>query len=144
MLPKAHLTSHSKVSGSRWSSKTVIFFKNWSVVYLQCCVSFRCTTKWLIYVYLYIYIYILCVCIHSIHSVWNYIYIDRYSFRFLSIIGYDKIVPCVMQKVLIGHLFYKHHCLFVNPKFLICPFPHPFTLVTTILFSKSVETAYFY
>ena len=48
----------------------------WSIVDLQCCVSFRCTAKWFSFIYIYI----------------------LFS-RFFSIIGYNKIlniVPCAM------------------------------------------------
>ena len=54
---------------------TLIFFFNWSIVDLQCCVSFRCTAKWVSY-----------ICI--------------FFFRFFSTIGYYKIlnmVPCAIQ-----------------------------------------------
>ena len=34
------------------------FFLNWSIVDLQCCVSFRYTAKWFSYTYIYIYIHI--------------------------------------------------------------------------------------
>ena len=37
--------------------KCLKFFKilYWSIVDLQCCVSFRCTAKWIMYAYTYIY-----------------------------------------------------------------------------------------
>ena len=40
---------------------TYIFFLSffyWSIVDLQCCVSFRCTKKWFSYIHMYIYIFI--------------------------------------------------------------------------------------
>ena len=36
----------------------IYFTLYWSIVDLQCCVSFRCSAKWFSYVYIYIYIYI--------------------------------------------------------------------------------------
>ena len=54
----------------------LLFNKNWSIVNLQCCVSFRCIAS-----VLFIYIYI-------------------YFFRFFPIIGYYKIlsrVPCAIH-----------------------------------------------
>ena len=29
-------------------------FKNWTLVYLQCCMSFKCTAQWFSYTYIYI------------------------------------------------------------------------------------------
>ena len=34
-----------------------LFFFNWSIWWLQCCVSFWCTAKWFSYVYMYVCIY---------------------------------------------------------------------------------------
>ena len=40
-----------------------VFFY-WSIVDLQCHVSFRCTAKWFIYIYVYIYIYFFQILFH--------------------------------------------------------------------------------
>ena len=57
----------------------LIFFKNlnlyWTLLYLQCCVSFRCTAKWFSYTYIYSF------------------------FKFFSYLGYCRIVskvPCAI------------------------------------------------
>ena len=42
--------------------------------------------------------------------------------RFFSFIGYYKIlsrVPCAIQQVLVGYLFYIQQCVYVNPNLLI-------------------------
>lgn len=61
----------------RFASFCIVFFTffNWSMVNLHCCVSFRCTVKWLL-------------CTHT------------FLVRFFSILGYFKIpsiVPCTIQ-----------------------------------------------
>ena len=48
---------------SHCPSRTFLFFPfinffNWSVVDLECCVSFRCTVKWFSHTYIYTHIYI--------------------------------------------------------------------------------------
>ena len=42
-------------AGSLPSLSCTSFFFNWSRADLQCCISFRCTTKWLSYIYTYIH-----------------------------------------------------------------------------------------
>ena len=89
----------------------VLFFNYifyWSIVDLQCCVSFRCTAKWISYTYTYI---------HSFYRLFSRI--DHY--RVLSR------VPCAIQQVLISYLFYIQQCLYVTPNLLIYPSPRPFS-----------------
>ena len=38
-----------------WLTLIKVFILHWSIVDLQCCVSFRCTAKWLSYTYTYIH-----------------------------------------------------------------------------------------
>ena len=71
--------SHGKIP--MWSflvihfiKKTQNFFFNWSIVGLQCRVSFRCTAKWFSYTYILF-------------------------FRFFSIIGYYKILNIVPSAI---------------------------------------------
>ena len=54
------------------------FSKNWSIVNLQCCVSFRCTAKWFSYIYIHTHI-----CIHF-QILFHCTFSD--SFPFFSII----------------------------------------------------------
>ena len=61
------------LSPNHWTTrKFQLFSLNWSIVDLQCCVSFKCTAKWLTFVYVYIF----------------------FS-RFFSFIGYYKIVNVI-------------------------------------------------
>ena len=53
-----------------------------------------------------------------------YIYICSFFFRFFTHIGYYRVlsrVPCAVQQVLAGYLFYIWQCVWVNPKLLIYP-----------------------
>ena len=42
-----------------WKRLVFFLFFNWSVVDLQCFVSFRCTAKWFSYVYVYVHFHVL-------------------------------------------------------------------------------------
>ena len=59
-----------------------------------------------------------------------HIHLYLFFFRFFSIIGCYKIlsiVPCAIQQVLIGYLFYIQQCVYFNPKLLVYPSsPSPF------------------
>ena len=69
------------------------------------------------------FIYI-CVCVCVCVCVYIYIYIS--FFRFFSHIGYYKILsilPCAIQQVFIGFLFYIQQCMTINPNLLIYPSP---------------------
>ena len=53
-----------------------------------------------------------------------YIYIYSFFFRFLTHVGYYRIlsrVPCAIQQVLVGYLFYIQQCIYVNPNLPIHP-----------------------
>ena len=61
----------------------------WSIINLQCCISFKYTPKWFSYLYaLYIYIFF---------------------FKFFSIVGYYKIlniVSCIIWYILIVYIYF--------------------------------------
>ena len=51
----------------------IFCFQNWSVVDLQCCVSFWCTAKWFSFLYIYIYIFFFNLYIYTHSSVDGYL-----------------------------------------------------------------------
>ena len=84
-----------------------VFFKinfYWSIVDLQCCVSFSCTAKWIIHIYIYthtrinIYIYTYThTHTHIYTHMYKYIYIDTHThistlIRFFSHTGHYRVL----------------------------------------------------
>ena len=72
-------------------------FKNWNRVDLHCCVSFKCTAKWISFIYIhtstYLSIYLTCS-LKILFHISHYRALNR--------------VPCAIQQVLISYLFYIH------------------------------------
>ena len=81
-----------------------IFLKKFiGVQHLQCCITFRCTAKWISYMYTYI------------HS---------FFFRFFSHIGHYRVlnrIPSAIQHVLISCLFYIYWCIYISPNLPVYP-----------------------
>ena len=64
-----------------------------------------------------------------------------FFFRFFSHLGYYRIlsrVPCAIQEVLVGSLFYVQECVPINPKFLIYAPLSP--LVTQLYIHTHIHT----
>ena len=77
----------------------------WRMVDLKYCVSLRCTAHWFS--------------------------LNIFLFRFLSLTSYYKLlsrVPCTIQYILVGYLFYVLYCVYVNPSLLIYSLPTSFLL----------------
>ena len=69
--------------------------------------------------------------------------IDRYSFSeyfLLQIITKLSLVPCVLQQILVGNVFYIQKCIliYVNPSLLIYPFSLSSLLIPIHLFYMSL------
>ena len=77
----------------------------------------------------------------SVIYIYTYICLYIFFFRFFSTLGYYKklsIVPCAIQQVLVGYLFYIQQCVYFNTNLLIYPsLPSP--LVTVSLFCMSLS-----
>ena len=72
------------ISGLFWIA-SFLYFLNWGIVDLQCCVTFRCAVQWFSYIYIYSFLI------------------------FFSPIGYYKIlsiVLCAIQQVLVDYVLY--------------------------------------
>ena len=102
--------------------------------YLQCCVSYRYTTKLFIYMCMCVYICIITelnlleAYIQLYIYIYIYIHIYIFFFRFFSLIDYYNIlsiVPCAIEQVLVGYIFYIQQCVYVNPN-LIYPSPQKY------------------
>ena len=58
-------------------------FLNWSIVNLQCCISFGCTAEWFRYIYV-------CVCVYI--YIYIYIYIHIYIYILLQILFHYRVL----------------------------------------------------
>ena len=94
-----------------------------SVVDLQCCINFKCTTKWINYA---------CTYIHS--------FFFKILFPYRPLQSTEQSSPC--YTVGSYYLFYTQQCVYANPNFPIYPFPL-YPLVTISLFSTSMTILLF-
>ena len=58
-----------KISRICWELLFLIFFLNWSIVDLQCCVNFCCTATWVSYIYIFLKIFFSIVVYHRIFNI---------------------------------------------------------------------------
>ena len=105
----------------------LIIFKNfyWSTVHLQCCVSFRSTSKWICYSNINI----------NIHS-----FLDYFHYGVLSM------VPRAMDTLLVTYFIYGSVCMYTSIHWFLSLLPslHPLshlfsTSVTLFLLCKYVN-----
>ena len=82
-LLKYAVTAPGEVTPT-WMSRPqfTLFFLNWSIVDLQCCISLRCIAKWFIYIYVLIYMYI-CIYVYSFLILFHYSLIQDIECNFL-------------------------------------------------------------
>ena len=104
--------------------KNYLFIYYWSLVGLQCFVSFRCTAKWFREIHIFIYLFF---------------------FRFFSLIGYYKIWSRVLvlysMSLLVIYFIYSSVYMLIPHSSFTHPHPHPPRpppLVTISLLSMSV------
>ena len=79
------------------------FFFNWSIVDLQCCVSFWCTAKWFIYM-------CVCVCVCVCRYILLHILCIMVYYRMLNM------VPSATQQDLVVYLFIYRSLYLLIPK----------------------------
>ena len=101
------------------------FFIEVQLIYIVVLVSGVQQSDSVIHIHTYIYIYIyIHIYIHIYICVYIYVYIYIFFFRFFSLVGYYKmlsIVPCAIQQIYVGYLFYIQQYVYVNSKLLIYP-----------------------